>query len=131
MTCSQVTPGSKLPGVSAHKVKMGAEYAILPQWKLGADWIWASGQYFYGDEGNVAPMLGSRSRVDLHTSYEINKNVMLYGIVNNVLNNKYNTFGTFYSRSTLEESTGMDLHNPRSVVPAQPLAAYGGVKVKF
>jgi outer membrane receptor protein involved in Fe transport len=131
--CSHVGAGDKLPGVSAHKVKVGAEYAILPQWKVGADWIWASSQYFYGDEGNVAPKLGSRSRVDLHTTYDLTKNITVYGIVNNLFNTKYNTFGTFYSRETLDESTGgaMDFHDPRSVVPAQPLAAYGGVKVKF
>ncbi len=131
VTCSHVTPGSKLPGVAAHKIKLGAEYAILPEWKFGADWIWASSQFFHGDEGNVAPTLGARSRVDLHTSYDLTKNIQIYGLVNNVLNTKYNTFGTFFNRGNLDQSAGIALNDPRSVVPAAPLAAYGGVKVKF
>ncbi len=131
--CSHVSPGDKLPGISAHKIKLGAEYAILPQWRIGADWIWASSQYYFGDEGNVAPKLGPRSRVDLHTTYDVTKNIQIYGIVQNLFNTKYNTFGTFYSTDNLYESTGgaLSFSDPRSAVPAMPFAAYGGMKVKF
>ncbi len=131
--CSHVTPGDRLPGVSAHKVKIGAEYAILPQWKVGADWIWASSQIYYGDEGNVAPKLGPRSRVDLHTTYDLTRNIQIYGIVQNLFNTKYNMLGTFYSTEGLDESTGgaLSFADPRSAVPAMPFAAYGGVKVRF
>ncbi len=134
--CSHVKPGDKLPGISPHKVKMGFDYAILPQWKFGADWIWASSQYFYGDEGNVAPKLGARSRVDLHTTYDVTKNIQIYGIVQNVLNTKYELLGTFYSaeaafNTSNREQPALNTDNQRSAVPAMPFAAYGGMKVKF
>jgi outer membrane cobalamin receptor len=110
---------------------------VTPQWRVGADWIWASSQNFYGDEGNVAPKLEHRSRVDLHTSYDVTQNIQLYGIVNNVFNNKYDMFGTFYSAEAAYNSSNRQISlfntttDQRSAVPAAPFAAYGGVKVKF
>lgn len=138
--CPQVKPGNKLPGVSPHKVKLGAEYAILPQWKFGADWTWASSQYYYGDEGNNAPQVGPRSRVDLHTTYDVTKNLQFYGLVNNVFNNRYDVFGTYYSGETAYKTAGQppslsvintNRADQRSLVPAAPLELYGGVKFKF
>ena len=135
--CSHVRPGNKLPGISPHKLKVGADYEVLPQWRIGADWIWASSQYFHGDEGNVAPQLGSRTRVDLRTTYNVSEHLQFYGIVNNLFDNRYNTFGTFYSAeaayNTSNRSIGVfnTTSDQRSVVPVQPFAIYGGVKFKM
>ena len=64
-----VQPGNHLPSIPQHRFKASAEYALLPQWKVGANLIAFSGQYFAGDEfqpkSEVTPLLGAQSAHDV------------------------------------------------------------------
>ena len=131
--CISVTPGDHLPGIPAHTFKTGFDYGLTKEWKFGADFIAVSGQYFQGDESNQNPQLGGYAKVNIHTSYDVNDHIQLYGLVNNLFNAHYGTFGNFFST---DDANGAALDSivftdPRAITPALPLAAYGGLKVHF
>ena len=128
-----VTPGDHLPGIPAHTFKTGFDYGLTKEWTFGADFIAVSGQFFQGDESNQNPQLGGYAKVNIHTSYDVNDHIQLYGLVNNLFNAHYGTFGNFFST---DDANGAALGSivftdPRAITPALPLAAYGGLKVHF
>ncbi len=131
--CIEVMPGDHIPGVPDHIFKAGFDYWLTSKWKFGADLIASSGQYFYGDENNSNPKLAGYAKVNLHTSYDLTDHIQIYGLIDNLFDNHYGTYGTFFDT---EEASGaslgeFDFNDPRSFTPAMPFAAYGGVKVKF
>ena len=81
-----VTPGNHIPGIPQHQFKAGAEYAVTPEWKVGADFVAVGSQYFVGDDANQNAKLPAYWVVNLHTSYQISKNVQVFGLVNNLFN---------------------------------------------
>ena len=50
---SRVTPGNRIPGIRAHRLKLGVEYAITDAWKLGANVNYVGGQYMLRDNANL------------------------------------------------------------------------------
>ena len=87
-----------------------------------------SGQYLRGDESNLNPMLPGYWLVNLHTTYKISKQVEVFGLVQNLFNQRYYTFGTFFDTT---EVPFLSLTDPRTLGPGAPLAAYAGVRAKF
>ena len=134
-TCMEVRKGDRLPGVPANIFKTGIDYWMTTKWKLGADLIAASNQIFFGDEANLARPLAGYTKINLHSSYDITDHIQVYGMIENLTDADYAIYGTYYSTEDAEKPAqvaGVDLgDNPRTVVPAIPFAAYGGLKVKF
>lgn len=132
-SCIQVQPGDNIPGIPNHRFKTGFDYYVTPKWKVGADLIAASGQYFFGDDANLLGKLGGYTRVDVSTSYEVSDNIEFYAYANNVFDAKYGLFGTLFEadEAPLVGPDFIAFDNPRSVVPGAPVALYGGVRVKF
>jgi iron complex outermembrane recepter protein len=136
--CFAVHKGDRLPGVPAHTFKAGFDYWLTPKWKAGTDLVAASDQFFFGDEANLNRTLAGYAKVNLHTSYDITDHVQIYGLFENLFDKDYATYGTYYST---DDTSGPNSpasvakvnlgENPRTVTPAIPFAAYGGVKVKF
>jgi outer membrane receptor protein involved in Fe transport len=125
-----VRPGDHMPGIPAHRIKAGASYMLTDAWKIGANVVYSSSQYYVGDENNQNAKLPGYAVVNLQTSYDINKHVQIYGMVNNVFDNKYAYYGTYFETGSVGDRFGEHV-DARSVTPAAPLAAYGGLKVKF
>jgi iron complex outermembrane receptor protein len=123
---TQVRPGDRLPGIPAHKLKVGFEYSLTPEWKAGANLLAASDQVFFGDAANQNAKLPGYATVNMRTSYDVTKNVQVFGIFNNVLDKHYSTYGTYFDTASVS-----GFADPRTIVPAQPFSAYGGVKVRF
>lgn len=126
-----VHPGDRLPGVPMHKFKAGVDYSVTPRWRMGADLIAASNQIFFGDESNQNAPLGGYAKVNLHTSYDVTDNIQIYGLVDNAFNAHYGVYGTFFDVDDANEAAGTNFTDPRTIVPAAPIAAYGGLKVTF
>jgi outer membrane receptor protein involved in Fe transport len=124
-----VQKGDHIPSIPRHRFKVGADYGLTQHWRVGADLVAASSQFFRGDEGNDVKPLPGYWIVNLKTSYDLSKSFQIYGIVENVFDRKYASFGTFYDTGPLADARG--LSDPRTITPAPPLSAYGGVKVKF
>lgn len=133
--CNFVSSGDRLPGIPRHRFKAGFDYWLTPQWKFGGDLIANSSQRFFGDDANNNRELGGYARVDLHTSYDVTENFQIYGLVKNLFDRRYGLYGTFFDPEEAEEAAeaaGYDeLEDPRSIVPAQPFAVYGGVRLTF
>lgn len=128
-----VHPGDRMLGIPAHRFKAGFDYWLTHQWRFGADLIAASNQIFFGDESNLNTPLPGYATVNLHTSYDITKNVQVYALINNVFDHKYATFGNYVGIDNASAASlgAITFTDPRTIVPAQPLAVYGGLKVMF
>jgi iron complex outermembrane recepter protein len=138
--CAKVRPGDHIPSIPSHRLKFGFDYWVTPQWRIGADLIAVSNQFFRGDEGNDDRPLPGYAVVNLRTGYKVTDNVEVYGLVKNLFNTDYATFGTYFDAGALRTVAGDPvgvgrnatvLENPRTITPAAPLVVYGGVKVKF
>ena len=123
-----VQPGDHLPSIPQHRFKVGAEYSILPQWKVGANLVAFSGQYLAGDESNQNPKLPSYWVVNLHTTYQVSKNFEAFALIQNLFDKRYYSFGTFFDTS---EIPFLNLTDPRTLSPGAPFAIYGGLRVKL
>ncbi len=128
-----VHPGDKIPTIPAHRLKASFDYDVTDQWKVGADAVLASSQYFFGDQSNQNPQLPGYGVLNLRTSYEIEKGVTLYGLITNVFDHKYATYGTFYDKQIQNVSGELstNLTNPDMISPGQPFSVYGGLRLKF
>jgi iron complex outermembrane receptor protein len=131
--CIEVLAGDHVPGIPAHKFKAGFDYWLTHKWKFGADVIATSAQYFYGDENNSNPQLAGYAKINLHSSYDITDHIQVYGLIDNLFDQHFGTYGTFFDTA---DATGASLGtinftNPRTITPSELFAAYGGLKVKF
>jgi hypothetical protein len=91
----------------------------------------ASGQVLFGDEANQNPKTDPYVVLNLHTAFWITPRVQVFGLVENVFNNRYETFGTFSPTSDVPMTEVPGASNPRSLSPAPPIAGFGGVRVLF
>jgi iron complex outermembrane recepter protein len=136
-----VRPGDRIPGIPQNLGKVGFDYAVTPNWKVGADALFVGSQYYIGDDANQNPQLPFYYVINLRSSYQVNDHVQIFGLINNVLNRKYATFGTFFDTGTSATNVNQTLFNnnpdnggigdARAVTVAQPISFYAGVKVTF
>jgi iron complex outermembrane recepter protein len=129
-----VRPGDHIPNIPRQQLKIGGDYAFTPQFKAGFDVLIVGSQYYVGDDSNQNPQLPMYWVANLHASYQIADNVQFFGLINNLFNNHYATYGTFFDTGTDAQYAGNPVNfvsNPRTITPAQPIAFYGGVKVTF
>ena len=120
-----VQPGDRLPLVPEHRINLGADYRPWP-WltlTLGAGWV--SSQFLRGDEVN------QQKPLDSYWFTQGGASVKWRGLegfvqINNVLNAKYETFGTF-------APNGLQPGNPveRFLTPAQPINFLAGIQYVF
>ena len=75
--------------------------------KLGTDVIWVSSQWYVGDDANQNVKLADYWVANLHGSYQFTKELQIYGVINNLFNRKFATFGTYF--------------NPQSIVNVLPI----------
>lgn len=128
----QVLPGDQIPAIPRHRVKASIDYWVTDDFKVGGDALYVSSQYFVGDESNQFAKLPGYTVFNLHASYQINKTYQVYAIVNNVFDNRYANYGTFFETDALPNfNTGGAFSDPRSLSPALPRAIYVGIKATF
>ncbi|WP_410708189.1 TonB-dependent receptor [Bradyrhizobium sp. BWA-3-5] len=129
----QVLPGNRIPAIPRNRVKLGFDYAVTDAFKIGGDALFVGSQYFVGDESNQAARLPGYAVFNAHASYQINKTYQIYGRVDNIFDNRYATYGTFFETGNVPNfaNGGLDFTDPRSVSPARPRAFYAGLKATF
>jgi outer membrane receptor protein involved in Fe transport len=129
----QILPGNRIPAIPRNRIKAGLDYAVTDAFKVGGDALYVSSQYFVGDESNQAPRLPGYAVFNLHTSYQIDKTFQIYARADNILDNRYATYGTFFNTSALPNfaNGGAQFTDPRSLSPARPRAFYAGLKATF
>jgi iron complex outermembrane receptor protein len=134
----QVEPGDALPGIPAHRIKAGGDLQLTPPWMVGADIVYASPQYFRGDESNQMKRLAGYAVIDLHSRYQLTDRIELFVNLVNATNNRYATFGVLGDPTGVGApgippdavTNGPGVDN-RFESPAAPISAFGGVRVRF
>jgi outer membrane receptor protein involved in Fe transport len=93
-TDNEVTAGSRLPLVPDHLIKGGATARIGRYLYIGADARYTGKQYLRGDEANVTSQLEDYIVTDARVGVEFDR-WEVSGVVTNLFQNRYATFGTF------------------------------------
>ena len=132
----QVTPGDRMPGIPEQRLKLGADFKVIPQWTVGATLNVVSSSFYVGDESNQLPPLPGYASVNLHTSYKPFAHFEVFASISNLLDHKYATWGI------LSDPTGInapgvpadaDSNAPgadnRFQSPAAPFEIFGGVRL--
>jgi outer membrane receptor protein involved in Fe transport len=129
----QVVPGDVIPSVPRQQIKLRADYNVTDAWRFGGDMLYVSSQYFAGDASNQEPQLPAYTVFNLHGSYQIQKNVQVYARIDNVFDNRYATYGTFFETDAIPNfaNGGAPFTNPASLSAARPRAVYVGLKATF
>ena len=128
-----VTPGDQIPMIPHHRVKLGGDYNVTSDFKIGADLLAVSSQYYAGDASNQFEKLPGYAVVNADASYQLTKNIQIYARVENILDNRYYTYGTFFDTTQIPNfgAGGAAFTDPRSLSPAQPRSFYAGMKATF
>jgi outer membrane receptor protein involved in Fe transport len=129
----QILPGNRIPTIPRNRIKAGIDYSVTDTFKIGGDALFVGSQYFVGDESNQAQRLPSYAVFNLHASYQIDKTFQIYARADNVFDNRYATYGTFFNTGAVPNfaNGGAPFTDPRSVSPARPRAFYAGLKATF
>jgi iron complex outermembrane receptor protein len=122
-----ITNGTQIAGIPKNTVKVGVDYAVTDKWKVGMDMVAASGQVIFGNENNAVPQVPGYAVFGLHTSYQYNKQVQLFGYAQNIFDQRYYTSGGLIQ--TGEFMAGPSITNPQTFGPAKPFAIYGGIRI--
>lgn len=127
----QVGPGNQLPGVPRHRLKLGVSFHVTDAWTVGSTVTVSSGQYLFGDEANLTSAIPGYAVLNLNTQYRITPHIEVFALVQNALNAKYATYGTFSDTASIPIAQAPGASNTRSLSPAPPIAGYGGLRVTF
>jgi len=124
-----VTEGDRLPGIPAHNIKIGADYAFTQKFSLGMTATYSSSQYYRGDEANVDKKIAHYKVVNLHGRYKVTDNFQFFAKVDNVFDSEYESFGLYGEADEapfLPAAVGDD---PRFVGAGAPRAGWIGFKL--
>lgn len=129
----QVSPGNVIPAIPRQRIKASFDYSVTDAFKIGGDALWVSSQYLVGDESNQAPQLPSYAVFSAHASYQLDKTYQIFGRVDNILDNRYYTYGGFFDTTQVPNfyNGGNQFTDARSLAPARPRAFYLGMKAVF
>jgi iron complex outermembrane receptor protein len=133
-----VEPGDHLPGIPEHRLKLGADYTVLPGWTAGLTLSLVGSFHFVGDESNQLAPIPGYGVLGLHTSYKRSAHVELFAQVTNLLNRRYSTWGTLGDPTGVGAPgvpPGAVMNGPgvdnRFLSPAPPREAFGGLRIMF
>lgn len=126
-----VTPGKTIPGIPRHQFKARVDYAMTPDWIIGGNVVAVGSQYYVGDDANQNDKLPGYWVANLHTSYQVTKAMQVFGLVNNLFNQPYSTFGTYFEPGQIANALANPPTDPRMQTPAQPLSVYVGARVRI
>jgi outer membrane receptor protein involved in Fe transport len=146
----QVRAGDRLPLIPRHTGRLVLDYAPNERWDLGANLIAASGIFLHGNENNANQAGGTNGEgafiagsgwisgyavLNLHGTYHIGKSTDAFIRVVNVFNKDYATAGFLTSNSFNPNGSfradSADWTNENAVSPAQPRAAWVGVRFRW
>src|SRR5580692_575561 len=118
-----ITNGTQIAGIPKNTVKVGVDYAVTDKWKIGADMVAASSQVITGNENNAVPQVPGYAVFGLHTSYQVGKQVQVFGLIQNLFDQKFYTAGALFDTTSFPNSAPF-LTNPTSLGPGRPFAVY-------
>ncbi|MGH6889371.1 MAG: TonB-dependent receptor [Rhizomicrobium sp.] len=121
-----VHPGDLLPLNPEHRLSLSADVSPTPDWSVGGDVRFVSGEFLAGDQSNQEPPLPSYATLDLRSSFRIASHWEIFGEIENLSGARYYTYGAFAELGNLPP--GLGLTDPRSLSPAPGRLFYAGVR---
>jgi outer membrane receptor protein involved in Fe transport len=121
----QVRKGDQLPLIPNNRINAGLRYRLNEWVTLSLNLIYVGDQFFRGDEANTQPKLDDYIVVNAGIDVRWNR-FTGFAKINNLLNNKYETFGTFAPNAKLPG----DPIEP-FLTPAPPINVIAGVSYRF
>jgi iron complex outermembrane recepter protein len=121
-----VARGDRIPSIPKALAKLGFEYSPTSRWDIGADFAYASSQYFRGDEANLSAPVPASGVLNVRTSFDVGAGVTLFAFVENVMNRHYATFGTF---GEPDEVLGDEYDDARFISPGAPRGVWLGLSI--
>ena len=127
-----VKSGDRIPGIPRHRANIVVDYAVVSQLSVGAEAVVQSNSYRFGDESNVTAPVGGYTVLNLNANYRPIDHLSLFVVVNNVLNKRYDTYGTFGPIGDVPwPNIPGGVMDPRTGSPGTPITAYGGARLSF
>lgn len=128
-----VKPGNHIPGIPANTVKLRLDYAATPRWNIGTNLTWRGSIYAQGDENNqdVNGKISGYLLVDLNTSYQLTKQILIFANVENLLDKRYASFGTLGQNFFSGPGHAFDGANPTNeqfIGPGAPRSFWVGLR---
>jgi iron complex outermembrane recepter protein len=128
----QVNPGDRIPGIPRHRANVVLDYSVTSQLSVGAEAVAQSNVVRFGDEANLTAPVGGYTLVNLNAAYRPIDHLSLFVVINNVLNKRYYTYGTFGPIGDVPwPNIPGGVTDPRTASPGTPLVAYGGARLSF
>ena len=121
-----VVSGNVIPGIPRESLKLRGAYEFSPEVMAGVNLLAVSGQYAHGDEGNQMARVPGYATVNLDLHYQINDQLLLTGIVSNLFNKRYVTYGVVSQNVYTNGNT-----DQMFLTPAPPVAAWVGLTYTF
>jgi iron complex outermembrane recepter protein len=122
-----ITNGTPIAGIPRNTIKVGVDYSVTDNWKIGADMVAASGQVIAGNENGYFPQLPGYAVFGVHTSYQLGKRLQVYGLIQNIFDQRYYTAGGLYDITSFPNAAPF-LTDPRTFGPGKPFAVYAGLR---
>jgi outer membrane receptor protein involved in Fe transport len=122
-----VTSGSSIPGIPQRQANLGLDYSFSERFELGADVVVRSGVYLRGDEANLLDRTDSYSILNLRAAWNISDNVILFARVENVFDEKYETFGLLGEPGEVFQQ----FTDPRFLGVGPPRGGWVGARLKW
>ena len=122
-----ITNGAPIAGIPKNTLKAGVDYGVTENWRIGADMIAASGQVIFGNENGALPQTPGYVVFGAHTSYQLGKQLQIYGLVQNIFDRRYYTSGALFDVTSFPNAAPF-LTDPRSLGPGKPFAIYAGLR---
>jgi iron complex outermembrane receptor protein len=126
-----VTPGRRMPLNPANTIKTGADVDVLAGLSVGGELAFTGSQYFDGDPSNLNAKLPSTMVVNLRAAYRIDERWQLFGLVNNLFDNRDATYGAYFDPSSSAGLVSPALTDPRTLTMRQPVSFQLGIKLAF
>lgn len=149
-----VAPGSSIPGIPEHSLKLGIGYDITESWSVGLTGMYFSKQYVRGNENNqhqsgtFTDQVSSGTRtflgegeakgysiMNLRTSYRFAKGFEVFGRINNVFDKKYFNSGALaenpFSAGGSFQTNSDDWTRETFFAPGAPRGIWIGLRYDF
>ncbi len=128
----QVEPGDHIPGIPAHRIALTADYDMTRAWTVGASVVAQTSAWRFGDEANLTKPVGGYAVLNLNTALRVGSHLTLFALVNNALNTRYDTYGSFGPVGDVPwPMVPGGVSDTRTASPGTPISGYGGVRVSF
>jgi outer membrane receptor for ferric coprogen and ferric-rhodotorulic acid len=141
----QVSPGNRIALIARHTGRLRLDYNVARDWQVGASFIVSSGVFLHGDENNAnvpngdefvgSGRIGGYGVVNLQSTWTVAKFADVFLKLDNLFDRHYATAGFLTTNSVNNDGTfrpdSADWSNENLVSPAQPIALFAGVQVRF